>query len=109
MLQRTIYSREETGKLKIGMIKFLALTLYLVVRIALILISYPAIVGCFRKVLFQGFDLDCVYMYLRRNLIRGVNFLFTREFHPGMKFNLKENLPLSMKTYKKKYRFSLIF
>ena len=34
-------------------------------------------------------------------------FLFTRkfhpgmkrvEFHPGMKFNLKENLPLSMKT-----------
>ena len=38
-------------------------------------------------------------------------FLFTREFHPGMKrgefhpgikFNLKENLPLSMKTYKKK-------
>ena len=35
-------------------------------------------------------------------------FLFTREFHPGMKrvefhprmkFNLKENLPLSMKTY----------
>ena len=25
-------------------------------------------------------------------------FLFKREFHPGMKFNLKENLPLSMKT-----------
>ena len=26
--------------------------------------------------------------------------LFTREFHPGMKFNLKENLPLRMmKTY----------
>ena len=43
-------------------------------------------------------------------------FLFTREFHPGMKrvefhpgmkFNLKENLPLSMKTYKI-YHFSLI-
>ena len=39
-------------------------------------------------------------------------FLFTREshprmkrveFHPGMKFNLKENLPLSMKTYNKTY------
>ena len=39
-------------------------------------------------------------------------FLFTREFHtgmkrvefhPGMKFNLKENLPLSMKTYNKIY------
>ena len=38
-----------------------------------------------------------------------IKFLFTREFHPmmkrvefhpGMKFNLKENFPLSMKTYK---------
>ena len=37
-------------------------------------------------------------------------FLFTSEFHPGMKrvefqlrmkFNVKENLPLSMKTYNK--------
>ena len=44
-------------------------------------------------------------------------FLFTREFHPrmkreefhpGMKFNLKENLPLSVKTYNKIYHFSLI-
>ena len=26
-------------------------------------------------------------------------FLFTREFHPGMKFHLKESLSLSMKTY----------
>ena len=43
-------------------------------------------------------------------------FLFTREFHsgmkrvefhPGMKFNLKENLPLSMmKTYNKIYHLS---
>ena len=33
--------------------------------------------------------------------------LFTREFHPGMKFNLKENLPLSMmKTYNKISHFS---
>ena len=42
-------------------------------------------------------------------------FLFTREFHPGMKrvefhpgmkFNLKENLPLSMmKTYNKNSHF----
>ena len=30
------------------------------------------------------------------------------EFHPGMKFNLKENLPLSMKTYHEIYHFSLI-
>ena len=57
MLQRTIYSRGETGKLKIGMIKFLALTLYLVVRITLTLISSPAIIGCFRKINFQGFNL----------------------------------------------------
>ena len=40
-------------------------------------------------------------------------FLFAREFHPGMKrvefhsgmkFNLEENLPLSMKTYNKMYQ-----
>ena len=39
------------------MMKFLALTLYLVVRITLTLISSPAIIGCFRKVNFQGFNL----------------------------------------------------
>ena len=37
--------------------KFLALTLYLVVRITLTLISSPAIIGCFRKASFQGFNL----------------------------------------------------
>ena len=30
-------------------------------------------------------------------------FMFTCEFHPRMKFNLKENLPLSMKTLNKIY------
>ena len=42
-------------------------------------------------------------------------FLFTCEFHSGMKrvesqmkFNLKENLPMSMKSYKKTYHFSFI-
>ena len=44
-------------------------------------------------------------------------FLFTRELHPGMKrvefhsgmkFSLKENLPLSMKTYNKIYHFHLM-
>ena len=44
-------------------------------------------------------------------------YLFTREFHfrmkrvefhPRMKFNLKENIPLSMKTCNKIYHFSLI-
>ena len=56
-LQQTIYSRKETEKWKIGMIKFLVLTLYLVVRITLTLISFPAIIGCFRKVNFHGFNL----------------------------------------------------
>ena len=44
-------------------------------------------------------------------------FLFTREFHPGMKrvefypgmkFNLKENLPVSMKAFNKIYPLTLI-
>ena len=47
--QQTIYSRMETGKKKIGKMKFLALTLYLVARITLTLISSPAIIGCFWK------------------------------------------------------------
>ena len=37
--------------------KFLALTMYLLARITLTLISSPAIFGCFRKVNFQGFNL----------------------------------------------------
>ena len=57
VLQQTVYSRKETGKQKIGMMKFLALILYLVVRITLTLISSPAIIGCFRKINFQGFNL----------------------------------------------------
>ena len=44
-------------------------------------------------------------------------FMFTLEFqpgmkqvdfHPGMKFNFKENLPLSMKIYHKIYHFRLM-
>ena len=42
---------------KIRMMKFLALTLYLSAGITLTLISSPAIIGCFRKVNFQGFNL----------------------------------------------------
>ena len=57
MSQQTAYSREETGEQKIGMMKILALTLYLLARITLTLISSPAIIDCFRKVNFQGFDL----------------------------------------------------
>ena len=56
VLQQTVYSRKETGKQKIGMMKFLALTLYLATRITLTLISSPAIVGCFRKVNFEEIE-----------------------------------------------------
>ena len=57
VLQLTIYSRKETRKQKVCMMKFLALTLYLVVRIALTLISTPVIIGCFQKINFEGFNL----------------------------------------------------
>ena len=57
MSQQTIYSKKDTGKKKIGKMKFLALTLYLVARITLTLISSPAIIGCFRKGNFEGFNL----------------------------------------------------
>ena len=50
-------SRKKIGKQKIGMMKLLAFTLYLVPRITLTLISSPAIIGCFQKVNFQGFNL----------------------------------------------------
>ena len=50
VLQQTIYSRKETGKWKIGMMKLLALTLYLLARITLTLISFPATIGYFRSV-----------------------------------------------------------
>ena len=35
-------------------------------------------------------------------------FLFTREFHPKMKFNLEENFPFSIKKYQKKNYFGLV-
>ena len=56
VLQQASYRRKRTGNLKIGMIKFLALTLYLLARITLTLISPFAIVGCFKKVNFQEFN-----------------------------------------------------
>ena len=42
---KTIYSRKETGKQKIKMMEFLALTLYLLVSITLTLISSLAIIA----------------------------------------------------------------
>ena len=47
----------QKGDRKDEMMKFLALTLYSVVRMTLTLISSPAIIGCFRKISFQGFNL----------------------------------------------------
>ena len=58
MLQQSKYSRKEIGKWKKGMMKFLALTLYMVARLTLTLISSPAIIGCFRKVSFQGLNFE---------------------------------------------------
>ena len=45
MSQQTAYSREETGEQKIGMMKILALTLYLLARMTLTLIASPVIIG----------------------------------------------------------------
>ena len=58
VLQQRIYGRKKTEKQKIEMMKFLAMTLYLLARTALTLILSPVIIGCFRKVGFQGFNLD---------------------------------------------------
>ena len=39
------------------MMKLVALTLYFSARITLTLISSSAIIGCFKKLIFQGFNL----------------------------------------------------
>ena len=57
VLQQASYRRKRTGKLKIGMMKFLGLTLYLLARVTLTLISCSAIIGCSKKVNFKGFSL----------------------------------------------------
>ena len=57
VLQKTMYIRKKTEKQKIRMMKFLALTLYLLARRTLNLISPLAIIACFGKVNFQGFNL----------------------------------------------------
>ena len=60
---------------------------------------------------------QCLHVIEIKSHPKMKKFLFTREFHPGMKrvefhpgmkFNLKENFPVSMKTYNKIYHFSLI-
>ena len=57
VLKQAGYRRKRTGKLKIGMMKFFALTLYLLASITLTLISSSSIIGCFQNVNFQGFNL----------------------------------------------------
>ena len=47
VLQQPSYRKKRTGNYKIGMMKFLALTLYLLARITLTLISPSTITGCF--------------------------------------------------------------
>ena len=51
VLQQASYRRQ------IGMMKFLALTSYLLARITLTLMSSFAITSCFQKVNFQAFNL----------------------------------------------------
>ena len=52
-----LYRKKRTGNLKIGMMKFLALTLYFLARVTLTVISSSDIILCFQKVNFQGFNL----------------------------------------------------
>ena len=52
VLQQISYRIKRTGKLKIRMMKFIALIFYLLARITLTLISSSAIIGCFKKVNF---------------------------------------------------------
>ena len=63
--------------------KFLALTLYLLARIRLVLILSSAIILCFQKVNFQGFnlvilnfELAFVFLYALVCLLWTVNSLF---------------------------------
>ena len=56
VLQQACYSKNMTGNQKIGMMKFLALTLCLLARIRLTLTSSYANIGCFQKVSFQKFN-----------------------------------------------------
>ena len=52
VLQQISYRIKRTGKLKIRMMKVIALIFYLLARITLTLISSSAIIGCFKKVNF---------------------------------------------------------
>ena len=53
VLQQASYIKTRAGNQKIGMVKFLDLSLYLLARITLTLISSSAIIDHFQKVNFQ--------------------------------------------------------
>ena len=57
MFQKLSYRKKRRRNCKIRMMKFLALTLYLLARIILTLISSSATTGFFQKLNFQEFNL----------------------------------------------------
>ena len=90
MLQQASYCRRRTEKLKIGMMKFLAFTLYLLARIALTLISFSAIIGYFEKVSFKGFNLvnwnfELSYAFLHASFEFFKSGLFIWKYHVLLK------------------------
>ena len=91
VLQQASYSKKRTGKLKIGMIKFLAFTLYLLARITLTLISFSAIFSFFKKKtifrdLTQLFEtLSCHMHSCMRHLSYSKNRLFYMEIQRSSK------------------------
>ena len=56
-LQQASYPRKSTGRQKIGVMKFLGLTLYLLAGVTLNLISASAIINRFKKYDFREFNL----------------------------------------------------
>ena len=60
------------------MMKFLALTSYLLARITLTLISSFAFAGCFQKVNFQGFNLAILDFELPSALLYALCELFEK-------------------------------
>ena len=64
-----------------GMMKFLALTWYLLARIALTLISSFAIAVCFQKANFQGFDLVILNFELLSACMRYMSYSKNRLFY----------------------------
>ena len=78
-----LYRKIRTGDWKIKMMKFLASNLYSLARVTLTLILSSAIILCFQKVNFQGFnlviwnfELPSVFSYTLVSLLWSVHSLF---------------------------------